>query len=145
MRRSNLAAALICLSLSPAAAADILTVEANKAVAVRLSGNAASIVIGNKNVADVAVHNEQLLFVTGKTFGTTNLMVYDRAGRQIYASEVVVSGNSANLTTITRAGSRFTYDCAPDCQSILSVGDNNAYFTTLLEQQLNLKALSEGN
>ena len=50
-----------------------LSVEANKTIPVRIPGSAASIVLGNKNVADVAVHDEHLIFITGKTFGMTEL------------------------------------------------------------------------
>lgn len=125
------------------AAANPLTLEANKSISVRLPGDAASIVIGNKNIADVAVHDERLIFVTGKTFGTTNLMVFDRTGRQIYASEVVITTNVSNLVSVNRAGSSFTYDCAPNCRSVLNPGDNQTYFDALMQQQLNMKALSE--
>ena len=83
------------LSLSSAAFADQIFVEASKSIPVRINGAASSIVIGNKNIADVAVHNENLLFVTGKSYGTTNLLVFDKAGREIYSSDVLVTTNSA--------------------------------------------------
>jgi Flp pilus assembly secretin CpaC len=59
------------LSLSSAAFADQIFVEASKSIPIRINGAASSIVIGNKNIADVAVHNEGLLFITGKSYGTT--------------------------------------------------------------------------
>jgi hypothetical protein len=40
------------------AVAGPLTVEANKTVPVKLKGTAASVVLGNRNIADVAVHDE---------------------------------------------------------------------------------------
>ena len=127
------------------AAAQSISVEANKTVPVRVPGSAASIVIGNKNVADVAVHNEHLLFITGKAFGTTNLMIFDAAGNQIMSSDVVVTANSSNLVTINKSGESFTYDCAPECRSVMSTGDSNEYFDQIVRQQQNLQMLNDGN
>ncbi|KJS23744.1 MAG: hypothetical protein VR75_18010 [Hyphomonadaceae bacterium BRH_c29] len=122
-----------------------LTVEANKTVPVRLKGAAASVVLGNRNIADVAVHDENLIFVTGKSFGTTNLMVFDRSGNQILSTEVVVTVNSSNLVTINRNGANYTYDCAPNCRSVPSPGDESDYFSALIGQQSDMQKLTEGN
>ena len=122
-----------------------LTVEANKTVPVRLKGAAASVVLGNRNIADVAVHDENLIFVTGKSFGTTNLMVFDRSGNQILSTEVVVTVNSSNLVTINRNGANYTYDCAPNCRSVPSPGDEADYFNVLIGQQSDMQKLTEGN
>lgn len=137
--------AAACLALAGAANAQHLSVETSKSVPVRLSGNASSIVIGNKNIADVAVHSESLIFVTGISYGTTNLLVYDKAGREIYNSEVMVTTNSSNLLTINRAGLNQTYDCAPVCRATLSIGDDGDHFGRIIDQQLQVQTLSEGN
>ena len=51
---------------------------------VRLPEGAQTLVIGNPLVADVnMVKGNQLLVITGKSFGTTNLIVLDRAGQQV--------------------------------------------------------------
>tara|TARA_R110000868_G_scaffold12867_4_gene60826 strand:- start:3845 stop:4423 length:579 start_codon:yes stop_codon:yes gene_type:complete len=127
------------------AAAGQLSVETNKTIPVRISGAAASIVLGNKNVADVAVHNENLIFVTGKSFGTTNLMVFNKAGEQIYSTDVVVTVNASNLVTVNRSGQNFTYDCAPECRPIISIGDQADYFGNLSSQHQDVQLLNNGN
>ena len=132
-------------ALSAAAQVGQLSIETSKTTPVRLNGSASSIVIGNKNVADVAVHSDRLIFVTGKSFGTTNLMVFDSAGREIYNTEVMVTANSTNLVTVNRAGQNFTYDCAPVCRAALSLGDEAQHFDGLMQQQLQTQALTEGN
>lgn len=134
----------LAVTLASAASADQLFVEASKTVPIQINGVAASIVIGNKNIADVAVHNEHLLFVTGKSYGTTNLLVYDKAGREIYNSDVLVTTNSASLVTINRAGQSFTYDCSPSCRSVLSIGDDPDHFSALIDQQLQSQTLTDG-
>lgn len=132
------------LLLAQAAFAEQLTVEANKSVPVKLRAAASSVVLGNKNIADVAVHDENLIFVTGKSFGTTNLLVFDKAGRQVYATDIVVTANSTSLVTVNRSGNTFTYDCAPQCRSAISPGDDPEYFENLLGQQVGMKQLTEG-
>ncbi len=134
----------VALSAASAASADQLFVESSKAVPVALNGTASSIVIGNKNIADVSIHNESLLFVTGKSYGTTNLMVFDKSGRQIYSSDVMVTTNSTNLVTVNRAGQSFTYDCSTNCKSVLSLGDDPGHFAALIDQQLQSQTLTEG-
>ncbi|MFN4225387.1 MAG: pilus assembly protein N-terminal domain-containing protein [Hyphomonas sp.] len=133
------------LSMASAASAGQIFVEASKTVPIELNGSAASIVIGNKNVADVSVHNERLIFVTGKSYGTTNLMVYDKSGRQIYSSDVMVTTNSTNLVTINRAGQSYTYDCSPNCRAVLSIGDSPDHFASLIDQQMQTQTLTSGN
>lgn len=130
--------------LAQAAFAGTLSIEANKTIPVKLRGSAASVVLGNQMIADVAVHDEHLLFVTGKSFGTTNLLVFDKAGNQIYSAEVVVTVNSSNLVSVNRAGANYTYDCAPECRAVLSTGDSVDHFDGVLGQQQGLQELNEG-
>jgi Flp pilus assembly secretin CpaC len=137
----GLAASLLVLP----AVAGPLTLEANKTIPLKMKGTAASVVLGNRNIADVAVHDEHMIFITGKSFGTTNLMVFDRAGNQILNTEVVVTANSSNLVTVNRSGSNFTYDCAPSCRSVISPGDNAAHFESLMQQQLSMQSLTNGD
>lgn len=135
---------LAALALGAAAQAQQISVETSKTIPLRLSAPAASIVLGNRNIADVAVHNDQLIFLTGKSYGTTNLMVFNKKGEEIYSADVVVTSNSSNLVTINRAGLNQTFDCAPTCRSTLSLGDEPAYFSGLIQQQMQAQSLTEG-
>jgi hypothetical protein len=117
----------------------------NKTIPVHLRSAAASVVLGNQTIADVAVHDEKLIFITGKTFGTTNLLIFDKSGRQIYSTDILVVANEANVVTINRSGSNYTYDCAPTCRSTLSVGDAPEHFEQYIDQQTGVKALSDSN
>lgn len=120
-----------------------ITIEANKSKALRLKGAASAIVVGNPNFADVAVHNEHLIFITGKTYGTTNLLVFNKDGRQIYSGDIVVTNSASNLLVVNRAGAMNTYDCAGKCREILATGDEDGYFESLSEQMEALQELSE--
>lgn len=124
-----------------AAIADQITVEANKTKPMRLKQAASAIVVGNPNFADVAVHSENLIFITGKTYGTTNLLIFDDDGKQIYSGDIVVTTNASSLVSISRAGDNFTLDCASKCRPALAVGDRD--FLTLAQHNDALKELSE--
>ena len=135
---------LASVMIASTALAGTLTVETSKSIPLRLQGEAASVVLGNNNVADVAVHDKYLLFVTGKTYGSTNLMVFDSEGRQVYAADIVVTSNTSSYVTVNRSGSDYTYDCAPDCRAVLSIGDNPGQFDALAKQNESLQILAEG-
>jgi len=128
--------------LSCAAQAGHITVEAGKAKAIKLNTNAESVIVGNPNIADVAVHDDKLLFVTGKSFGTTNLMIFDSSGNTIHSSDVVVTANSTTWVSVKRAGSNFTYDCSPACRPTLSAGDDTGHYESVGEQLLLQKELN---
>ncbi|MEM9670539.1 MAG: pilus assembly protein N-terminal domain-containing protein [Pseudomonadota bacterium] len=131
------------VTLFSEAEAQQVSVEANKSVAVSIrNGDAASVVIGNPNIADVSVHNSNLLFITGRTFGTTNLLVYDAEGRRLYSGDVAVTTSTASILTVNRAGENHTFDCAPNCRPILAIGDEEGYFTRNFQQNQQLQQLN---
>ncbi|MEM1390223.1 MAG: pilus assembly protein N-terminal domain-containing protein [Pseudomonadota bacterium] len=138
-----IAFSLSSLFVAGTALASQFTVESGDTKALRLNKDAASVVIGNQNIADVAVANSKLLLISGKVFGTTNIMVFDADGKTIYAADVVVTTNTANLVTVNRAGSNFSYDCAPDCRPGLVVGDDLEHFNNIYGQVEQQKQLNE--
>ncbi|MFN3312797.1 MAG: hypothetical protein ACK46Q_04950, partial [Hyphomonas sp.] len=79
------------------------------------------------------------------SYGTTNLIVVDRGGREIYSTEVVVTSNSSSLVVVNRAGQHYSYDCAPVCRGAVNLGDSQAHFDALVQQQFQMQALNEGN
>lgn len=56
---------------------------------VKLTSLAATVVVGNPEIADVAMQDGTTAFVTGKGFGTTNVIAMDAEGRQIASFRVV--------------------------------------------------------
>ena len=95
-------------------------VEINKTTPLTLSEVPGSIVIGNPQIADVAVAQGDRIFITGKAFGTTNLIVYDPEGKQMFRSDVQVTSGSDNLVTLARGGEQVLLDCAPNCVGEIS-------------------------
>ncbi|MAN46706.1 MAG: hypothetical protein GYB49_12915 [Alphaproteobacteria bacterium] len=126
------------------AMAEPLTLQANTTVPVKLHGKANSVVLGNQRIADVAVHNENLIFITGRSAGTTNVMVFNENGDQIYAVDITVTVDTSNLVTVNRSGEDYTYDCAPECVPMPSLGDERSFFSTVIGQENSLDRRAQG-
>jgi hypothetical protein len=130
---------------SPVAAAQSatsITVKADQATLVAISGDPATVVVGNSLFADVSM-KQGMIVIHGRHFGTTNVIVLDQEGAQLASFEVnVVRGGSQNVT-IYKAGSAFSYLCAPACESALQVGDDADYYGSInsgVSQKLQLSA-----
>ncbi len=117
-RPSAAITALFAFATVGVAAADSFHVEPNKTKPLRVRTPVASVAVGNPEIADISVHDANLILVTGRTFGRTNLILFDGEGRQIYAADLVVSDNAPGNVTIARAGQTQTYDCAPQCRPL---------------------------
>src|SRR6187399_2712431 len=85
----------------PAFAAEApLDIVLDQATLMRLPEKVSTIVIGNPLIADVAVQSGGLVVVTGKGYGTTNLIVLDRAGSVLMERSIVVRGASQNTVAV---------------------------------------------
>jgi Flp pilus assembly secretin CpaC len=94
---------------------------------VRLPEGAQTLVIGNPLVADVnMVKGNQLFVITGKSFGTTNLIVLDRAGQQVGESIVTVVPASDKVL-VQRGSHRESLSCNPKCVATVDPSDDVAY------------------
>jgi len=121
MRKLTQIAILGCatLMMSGPLQAQEFQVEIHKTKQLKVRGKVDSVIIGNPEVADVSVHTttkENLLFVTGRDFGSTNLLIFDDTGKQIYSGDVIVSANASTFVSVRRAGETNTYDCVPRCR-----------------------------
>ena len=117
-------------ALGPAAAQEPekpILVDMDYARIVKMPEGAQTLVIGNPMVADVTMlKNNQLLVITGKSFGTTNLIVLDRTGAQV--GESIIRVVSANDTlTVQRGPHRESYSCNPDCFPTINLKDSQAF------------------
>ena len=84
---------------------------------IHLPYPAGSLIIGNPSVANIAIHDDRTLLLTGKAFGATNLIVLDGIGRRIYETQIRVDENRAgDKMTIARGMATQTYSCASLCR-----------------------------
>lgn len=110
---------------------------------MKLSEPAHTIVIGNPGIADASIGDEQTLILTGKTAGTTNLIVLDEQGKEILNSVLRVSSDIHQLTTVFFGASRQTFSCAPVCEQVISVGDAKEPFENATTQIQTRQELSK--
>jgi hypothetical protein len=117
----------ICVAAQPGLADDrTIRVVMDYARLVRLPDGAQTLVIGNPLVADVSMVKDQLFVVTGKSFGTTNLIVLDRSGQQVGESIVTVVPASDKVL-VQRGPHRESLSCYPKCVPTVELGDDTAY------------------
>jgi Flp pilus assembly secretin CpaC len=135
-RAALLLATLLTLpALAPAAAVaqeGPISVKANMARILRISAPAATVIIGNPGVADVTIQDPQTLVLTGKSYGTTNLIVLDTQGNPIADTVIEVVQSQAETMTVYQGASRTSLACAPVCQPTLMLGDDPGYSSSTL-------------
>lgn len=102
---------------SAAAFADTgIGVTMNEAKIVKLARPADTIIIGNPAIADASVQDSRTIVLTGKGFGTTNLVILDTSGSPIIDEQVTVSRGDTNSVRIYRRSDIQTLSCTPYCE-----------------------------
>lgn len=118
------------------AKADGMEVGLDQAQIMRLPNGVATIVIGNPLIADGSLQAGNLLVVTGKGYGTTNLMALDRGGRVLMDKSITVGApRQSDLVTVYKGVDRESYSCSPQCSPRVStIGDGTQFFGNALGQ-----------
>lgn len=137
---------VICgLVITPSiASAEAVAVMLDQAKLLRLPERVSTIIIGNPSIADGTLQSGGLLVVTGKGYGTTNLMVLDAKGTILAEHTITVSAPN-NALTVFRGPDRETLSCAPNCQRTVVPGDAQAVFESVVSQNGTRNGLSAGN
>src|SRR5262249_23498596 len=90
------------------------------------------VIIGNPGIADATIQDQQTLIITGRSFGTTNLIVLDKDGKAIAEETLTVEPSEENIVTVFRTVdkrlSRQTFSCSPRCAPTLTLGDETNAF-----------------
>jgi Flp pilus assembly secretin CpaC len=137
--------ALLLVPLAVAApAAESISVVVDQAKLIKLPEKIATIVVGNPLIADVSLQPGGMMVVTGKGYGTTNVMALDRQGSVLIDRMIQVEGPTDKLVTVYRGVERESYSCTPVCQRRVTLGDAPNYFTTTLNQSGSLASQAGG-
>jgi Flp pilus assembly secretin CpaC len=139
---TTLLAAAAALGGVPAHAEDLI-VKYDQSQLLRLPRPAAEIIIGNPAIADVAVQAGNLLVVTGKTFGITNIIVLDAQRNVIQDQRVLVKRDEARVVNLQRGTERQSYNCTPQCNPSIVIGDEQKYFDAIRNASQNKIGFSE--
>lgn len=104
-------------------------VELNKMQVLHLSQPAGAIIVGNPEIADVSVHSSDTIFLVGRGYGETNILILNGAGETVMNADVqVINTLSRNgVRLYNGADARRTYSCAPYCQPAPVLGDEGAF------------------
>ena len=135
---------LAVLPFAPAKAQDLI-VKYDQAQLIRLPRPVAEIIIGNPAIADITVQSNNLLVVTGKTFGITNVIALDADRNIIQDQRVMVVRDDNKIVSLTKGGKRESYSCAPQCNPALVIGDDKDFFETTAKLNERKVKSSEGH
>jgi Flp pilus assembly secretin CpaC len=123
-----LGVAAASLAATPAGAAEDLIVKYDQSQLLRLPRPAAEIIIGNPAIADISVQAGNLLVITGKTFGITNIIALDADRNVIQDQRILVRRDEAKVVNLLRGTDRQSYNCTPQCNPSIIIGDEQKYF-----------------
>lgn len=112
-----LALAGVGATAGTAAAEGGIAVSMNQARIVKMARPIDTIVIGNSAIVDASVQDAHTIVLTGKGFGTTNMVVLDSDGSPVADEQVTVSRQDANSVRIYRRAQVQTLSCTPFCES----------------------------
>lgn len=128
-----------------AAQAHDLTVIYDQSRLLRLPEPIEKVVIGNPSIADVTVNGTYSLVLTGKSFGTTNLIVLGQSGEVVLEERIIVRADEAYAIRVYRGTSRQTYVCSPFCSPSLTAGDDAGFFESVASSSQKKRDLSESD
>lgn len=105
------------LSALPAAAQDdMLRVYMDHARVLKLDRPVSKVIVGNAKVADATVADAKTIVLTGRSFGTTNLVLLDQDGNAILDENILVSIDEGNTVRVYRQTDRAVLSCTPNCE-----------------------------
>ena len=143
LRSLAVAAVIVSTAGHAYASEETVTVTVDRAKVFRIEEAASTVIVGNPFIADVAMHDRFTVVVTGKSYGSTNLVILDENGAPIIDEVIIVRGSDENIVSVTRNAARQTYTCAPICEPTLQLGDNKDAFNDYAEQATMRNKLAE--
>lgn len=103
---------------TPALAQDenLLQVFMDHARVLKLDRPVSKVIIGNSDVADATVADAKTIVLTGRNFGTTNIVILDLDGNAIIDERILVSIDEGNTVRMFRRTDRSVLSCTPNCE-----------------------------
>ena len=132
------------LAAQPGRANDRISVVLDEAKLAKLPERVGTIIVGNPLIADVTLQAGGVMIVTGKGYGSTNLLALDRAGNVLMERTIEVQGPRDKVVVVYRGVERETYSCTPNCERRITLGDGQAYFESVIGQAVNRTGQAKG-
>ncbi|HVV94766.1 MAG TPA: pilus assembly protein N-terminal domain-containing protein [Hyphomicrobiales bacterium] len=148
---AGMAAGLVMLAAAPgradepaAPATSSLRVMLDFATLAKVPDGTQTLIIGNPMVADASVQRNNVMVITGKSYGTTNILALDRNGKALEQITVEVARSHSRLVTVQRGFERESYSCTPRCEPVMVLGDSPGAFNGL-NAEINTRNASAGH
>jgi len=137
-RLHRIFAAALCIAAAlasrTAVAADQISVTLDQATVMKMPDKVSTVVVGNPLIADVTVQSGGILVITGKGYGTTNVVALDQTGKILMDRPVQVRGPRDGVIIVYRGADRESYNCSPNCEQRITLGDAPKFFDATLNQ-----------
>jgi Flp pilus assembly secretin CpaC len=117
--------AFASVSSAPAVRAEddgILRVYMNSARVLKLDRPVSKVIVGNAEVADATVADSKTIVLTGRAYGTTNLVLLDADGNAIVDERILVSIDEASTVRVFKSTERTILSCTPNCEEHAQTG-----------------------
>jgi Flp pilus assembly secretin CpaC len=88
----------------------------NHARVLKLDRPVSKVIIGNSEVADATVADAKTIVLTGRSFGTTNLVILDADGNAMVDERILVSIDEGNTVRVFKQTIRSVLSCTPNCE-----------------------------
>jgi Flp pilus assembly secretin CpaC len=93
----------------------VVTVLVDNAKVIRLPEKTSTVIVGNPIIAEVTPQKNGVLVLTGKSFGSTNLIALDNAGSMVAETMIRVEASRDSTITVQRGLDRESLSCTPNC------------------------------
>lgn len=109
-------------------------VTVDRAKVFRIEDGASAVIVGNPFIADVAMFDENTVVITGKSYGTTNLVILDSNSKPIVDEVITVRASEEDTVSVYKKAARITMSCNPTCEPTLRLGDATEAFKEVADQ-----------
>lgn len=100
----------------------ILRVYMNSARVLKLDRPVSKVIVGNAEVADATVADAKTIVLTGRAYGTTNLVLLDADGNAIVDERILVSIDESSTVRVFKSTERTVLSCTPNCEEHAQTG-----------------------
>lgn len=118
----------------------IPAVTLDQATIIGLPGRAKTIVLGNPLIADITMLRFEggnlVVAITGKGFGSTNLIAFDHQGCELTRKIIEVTAPT-DVLVVHNGTEQETYSCKPICGPRITLGNSADFFARALSQTNN--------
>jgi hypothetical protein len=137
---------LVVALLSTAALAESvsISVESDKTQMISVAAKPGTVVVGNPSIADISMNGSQV-FIHGRAYGNTNIIILDTKGNQLANFDVTVKQSTTNALSLYRGPARSSFACDPVCEANLQTGDDSQFFGSIMGMQTSKSSLATGS